>query len=380
MNVARLLRDYGDAGAVNSLLAPWGFVDDETFLTKAGHLGVVYGVRGVDGDSLPHPQRRTLTHRFEAALRGVIETEGDAVKRFDSIEEFHESARELIDAFQRGDFPGTIRLIDRHFGPSSYSLKSLFKDEQRRILEELATHSDVVSVPSHSARVALEDVYGISAAGVAVLPHGSAWTPVDPRPGIRRRLLTWGLLGPGKGIERAFAALAPLRLLSPAPHYQVVGQIHPNILRRQGPAYRESLVQLADDLNVSDMVEFDDSYQSEESLYRTVTEADVIVLPYDNDEQVCSGVLTEAITAGRPVVATNFPHARELLGSGAGILVDHDDIEGMTAAIRQLLTDDFAYRRAVEEARSVAQRLSWSTIARRHIEYFDRLGESVAVS
>jgi glycosyltransferase involved in cell wall biosynthesis len=251
---------------------------------------------------------------------------------------------------------------------------------QRRILEELAAHSDVVSVPSHSARVALEDVYGISAAGVAVLPHGSAWTPVDPRPGIRRRLLTWGLLGPGKGIERAFAALAPLRLLSPAPQYQVVGQIHPNILRRQGPAYRESLVQLADDLNVADMVEFDDSYQSEESLYRTVTEADVIVLPYDNDEQVCSGVLTEAITAGRPVVATNFPHARELLGSGAGILVDHDDIEGMTAAIRQLLTDDFAYRRAVEEARSVAHRLSWSTIARRHIEYFDRLGESVAVS
>jgi polysaccharide biosynthesis protein PslF len=251
---------------------------------------------------------------------------------------------------------------------------------QRRILEELATHSDVISVPSHSARVALEDVYGIDAAGVAVLPHGSAWTAVDPRPGIRRRLLTWGLLGPGKGIERAFAAIAPLRLLSPPPHYQVVGQIHPNILRREGPAYRESLVQLADDLKVSDMVEFDDSYQSEESLYRTVTEADVIVLPYDNDEQVCSGVLTEAITAGRPVVATNFPHARELLGSGAGILVAHDDIEGMTGAIRQLLTDDFAYRRAVEEARSVAQRLSWSAIARRHIEYFDRLGESVAVS
>ncbi len=69
MNVARLLRDYSDAGAVNSLLAPWGFVDDETFLTKAGHLGVVYGVRGVDGEALPHPQRRTLTHRFEAALR-----------------------------------------------------------------------------------------------------------------------------------------------------------------------------------------------------------------------------------------------------------------------------------------------------------------------
>lgn len=69
MKVARLLRDYSDAGAVNSLLAPWAFVDDETFLTKAGHLGIVYRVRGVDGEALPHAQRRTLTHRFEAALR-----------------------------------------------------------------------------------------------------------------------------------------------------------------------------------------------------------------------------------------------------------------------------------------------------------------------
>ena len=42
MYLPRLLRDYGEAGAVNTLLAPWGFVDDETFLTKSGHVGIVY--------------------------------------------------------------------------------------------------------------------------------------------------------------------------------------------------------------------------------------------------------------------------------------------------------------------------------------------------
>ncbi len=69
MHVPRLLRDYREAGAVNSLLALWGFVDDATFLTKSGHVGVVYAVRGADAEALPHPQRKTLTHRFEAALR-----------------------------------------------------------------------------------------------------------------------------------------------------------------------------------------------------------------------------------------------------------------------------------------------------------------------
>jgi type IV secretion system protein TrbE len=69
LRLARILRDYRDAGGVNSLLALWGFVDDTTFLTKAGHLGVVYRVRGVDYEGLPHPQRQLLTHRFEGALR-----------------------------------------------------------------------------------------------------------------------------------------------------------------------------------------------------------------------------------------------------------------------------------------------------------------------
>jgi type IV secretion/conjugal transfer VirB4 family ATPase len=73
MYLPRLLRDYGEAGAVNTLLAPWGFVDDETFLTKRGHVGIVYALRGVDGEALPHPQRRALTHRFEAALRVLDE-------------------------------------------------------------------------------------------------------------------------------------------------------------------------------------------------------------------------------------------------------------------------------------------------------------------
>ena len=40
--IGRILHDYRDAGSVNGLLALWGFVDDTTFLTKAGHVGVVY--------------------------------------------------------------------------------------------------------------------------------------------------------------------------------------------------------------------------------------------------------------------------------------------------------------------------------------------------
>src|SRR5262245_25511683 len=69
VRIGRVLRDYADAGSLNTLLAIWGFVDDDVFLTKAGHVGVAYRVRGIDYEGLTHRQRLLLTHRVEAALR-----------------------------------------------------------------------------------------------------------------------------------------------------------------------------------------------------------------------------------------------------------------------------------------------------------------------
>ncbi len=63
------------------------------------------------------------------------------------------------------------------------------------------------------------------------------------------------------------------------------------------------------------------------------------MLPYDSTDQVTSGVLVDSIASGRPVVATAFPHAIELLGSGAGIVVGHDDPDALVGALRRLLTD-----------------------------------------
>ena len=62
-------RDYDEAGSVNALLALWAFVDDGTFVTKAGDVGVVYRLQGQDYEGLDHAQRRQVVHRFEAALR-----------------------------------------------------------------------------------------------------------------------------------------------------------------------------------------------------------------------------------------------------------------------------------------------------------------------
>ena len=60
-----------------------------------------------------------------------------AVLPFKDQETYAQICNELSESFDRADFPETIRRMDRHFGTQSYSLRSLFKDEQRRILNEI---------------------------------------------------------------------------------------------------------------------------------------------------------------------------------------------------------------------------------------------------
>src|SRR5262245_65043977 len=69
VKLSQIVHDYNQAGALNTLLALWGFVDETVFLTKAGHVGLVYQLRGVDYEGLSRAERQTLTHQFEAGLR-----------------------------------------------------------------------------------------------------------------------------------------------------------------------------------------------------------------------------------------------------------------------------------------------------------------------
>jgi type IV secretion system protein TrbE len=69
VSLASMLRDYREAGALNSLIAIWGFVGEGIFLTKSGHLGIAYQLRGPDPEGLTYGQRRSVVHHFEAALR-----------------------------------------------------------------------------------------------------------------------------------------------------------------------------------------------------------------------------------------------------------------------------------------------------------------------
>src|SRR5260370_1079645 len=106
-------------------------------------------------------------------------------------------------------------------------------------------------------------------------------------------VLTWGLLGPGKGIEWGIEAMAMLRDLVPMPRYMVAGQTHPKVLLHEGDAYRDRLREQVRQADLGSCITFEGHYRNTSSLASLVRSADVVLLPYDSTAQVTSGVLIE---------------------------------------------------------------------------------------
>lgn len=269
------------------------------------------------------------------------------------------------------DVVGALRV------PSILILHTVLKDpspHQRSVLESLAAATDHIVVMSEAARNRLCLGYTVDRRKVTIIAHGATAVAkcMEKRPS-RPTLLTWGLLGPGKGIERVIDAMVSLRTLPGRPRYVVAGRTHPKVLAAEGEAYREGLVERARANGVADAVSFDPGYRSLSSLSSLVQSAAVVVLPYDSTDQVTSGVLVDAIAHGRPVVATAFPHAVELLSCGAGLVVAHDDPAALVDTLHRVLTQPRLSGSMASEARLLAPTMAWPVVAKSYLTLAQRL-------
>jgi glycosyltransferase involved in cell wall biosynthesis len=243
-------------------------------------------------------------------------------------------------------------------------------DNQRRILRAIAQASARVVVLSNAAARLLPEVYGMDPARIEVIPHGVPDLPfvepetVKPLLGLAGRptVLSFGLLGPGKGYELAIRALADIVPLVPAACYVILGATHPDLLSREGEAYRASLQGLATELGLGDHVRFVDAYVDLPTLGRWLQAADVFVTPYPGAEQVVSGTLAYALGTGKALVSTPYAYARELLAEGRGRLVPFGDSAALAREISGFLLD----RPARDAARRLAYRhgrqMTWPVV------------------
>ena len=247
---------------------------------------------------------------------------------------------------------------------------------QKLVMQGIIDAADVLVTMTQTAKSYLLAGYDVPAQRVQVIPHGSADLRTQTtglKRSLRPTILTWGLISEGKGIEWGIEALAQLADLSPRPRYVVAGQTHPKVLLNEGERYRNTLQHIAASYGLSDDVIFVDKYLDAQSLRTLIQAADIVLLPYDSRDQVTSGVLVEAVVAGKPVVATKFPHAIEMLGDGSGELVNQGDATDMADAMRKILVDVKHAQSLRKKAAAKVHSLLWTSVGSDYLSLLDKL-------
>lgn len=275
-----------------------------------------------------------------------------------------------------------LDLIDRVAAPLVVTLHTVLAEPdaaQRRVMERIVQRASRLIVMSDFGRSALIDLYGARPSDVVTIEHGTpdrafvAHSPLRTSLGLANRpiLSTFGLLGPGKGLETAIRALPAIAARYPDVLYRIVGATHPNLLTVEGEHYRESLETLAEELGVGANLAWDNRFLDTEELLDQIELCDIYLAPYPNLAQVTSGTLAYAVALGRAVVSTPFIHARELLAGDVGVLVPENNSAAIADAVLELLASPDDRRALQARAYRRGRRTAWPHIVRQSAAAID---------
>jgi glycosyltransferase involved in cell wall biosynthesis len=236
----------------------------------------------------------------------------------------------------------------------------------------ISEHSDQVVVMGTTAARLLREVYGVRRPPV-VIEHGMPAIEPRGRHRLKRQLgveerpivSTFGLVDPRKGLEYVIEAMPEIVARHPKALYLVIGQTHPELQKREGETYRNSLIASAARLGMGDHVKFVNQYLTQREVVDYLLATDVYVTPYLDPNQITSGTLAYALGAGKAIVSTPYLHAQEVLGSGRGILVPFRDAPAVATAVNSILGDPQRKRELELRAYEYGRQMAWPAIGQR---------------
>ena len=271
-----------------------------------------------------------------------------------------------------GDY--ILTLINKLSAPIITTLHTVIPepDEVRRdVMRSISQRSYKLVTMTEDAKQTLSFFYGIDEQHIAVIPHGVPQPVQRDKKLILKELglesdkfylLITGLIGPNKGIDLVIKALPKIIERHPEVTLLVVGQTHPDIIESVGEVYRESLIQLADELEVSQSVQFVNEYLPTDKLVDYLTIADIYLTIHNSPEQAASGTLAYALGCGLVAISTPYRYAKEVLADGRGFLVPFDSPLAITDQVDALVKDKTLKQQTKEKAAAFGSLMSWSKV------------------
>lgn len=253
--------------------------------------------------------------------------------------------------------------------------------KKQAIIREISCHAASLVCMNRLAIPILERVYGIPLRKIVYIPHGAPSEIPEDRENIKKNLglsdrivlATFGLLGPGKGIEYAIEALPQVVRNFPNVVYLILGETHPKEREKRGEAYRALLEEKAHKLHLEDHVRFVNRYLSREELTAYLAATDIYLTPYLNPEQVASGTLTYALRFGKVVISTPYLAAQEALQGGKGILVPFRNAKAIEEALLELLSHPAKMETLTQRVRDSGRLYSWTRVGEAYANLFAEL-------
>ncbi|MBI2515157.1 glycosyltransferase family 4 protein [Candidatus Wolfebacteria bacterium] len=248
------------------------------------------------------------------------------------------------------------------------------------VVQTIAQFAKALIVMNQSSLEILVRDYSIFKSKIAVVPHGIPQIPFESSDKAKEELnlkgktvlTTFGMISPNKGLEYAIRSLPGVVKKFPNVLYIIVGATHPNLIREEGEAYRNSLVKEIETLKLGNHVKFYNKYVTLEEIIQYLRATDLYVLASPDLAQSVSGNLSYALGAGRPIVSTKTEYAKYIIDESNGILVDSRSRNQITKAIIEILSDSKMMKSMSEAAYEKSRHMIWPNVARRYFNIYKK--------
>jgi len=252
---------------------------------------------------------------------------------------------------------------------------------QKEILNQLCHRAAGIVCMTRKSADLLTNLYESPPELVKVIAHGVPQFKVQDQDRLKEKyqlqgrsiISTFGLIGPGKGLELGIKALSNIVDTHPSVSYLILGQTHPMLKKSEGEKYRDMLEGLVAELDLQDNVVFVNKYLSNEELGEYLYMTDIYLSPYPNRDQAVSGTMAFAMGCGRAIVSTSYAYAEEVLAGGRGLLAHEANPEELSDLINQILSDNELKATLQERALELGKQWSWPCVGKQYTGLFDMI-------
>jgi len=249
---------------------------------------------------------------------------------------------------------------------------------QKEVLHQLCQNASIIIGMTHRSARLLANLYKAPAELIHVIPHGvpnfkkQSSLSLKKKYGLEGRevISTFGLIGPGKGLELGIEAVANLVNKWPNICYLILGQTHPMLKQCEGEKYRDMLESMVESKNLQNNVLFVNKYLSDEEIGEYLYMTDIYLSPYPNKDQAVSGTMAFAVGCGRAIVSTAYSYAAEVLADNRGLLAQTTDPNEISGLIDSILSDEALKTRLQNRALELGKSWTWNNIGKQYKKLF----------